>query len=175
MFEELTKQDYFPWIAMWFVLIIFESFIWKYIVNSIRQKIEYQDIIIGIFVFAATTGIELLIFVQVLGMLPYGEYGFYPTVFAPTVAFYFLLVILLFGIIKSALCGFLTMKSLRCFKNYLPIIPLFKFCFSLAYSVPPAALFSMFHFIISLSLVLSFPKAKKRAPKKKVSKKKKEN
>lgn len=155
-----------PYALLWLFFGYLELAIWMQIIKSVRKtkaKQLFRVILFAIFIFLAI--IEFFAFNQVIRNSERFDFGFWFSVFFPTIIFYVILGRLIYGIYRSLRHKFLRNKSLRVFKKYHFCVPLIELTFSFAYSSPIGIVASVINLVATYIVDMSIKKKKKKVKK----------
>lgn len=128
--------DYFNiWQAFWFLFGYLEYELWLHLIKLVRRK--RVPLYTTIFIFAILLFlmfVEFITYTQFLRVSPRSDFGFWWSIFFPTVAHYIFLGYLIYGVYRSFRHKFLRLKSFRVFKKYHKYVPLIELTYAFAYS-----------------------------------------
>ncbi|OHT15258.1 hypothetical protein TRFO_14304 [Tritrichomonas foetus] len=160
---EFDLSDYItPVVAMWFFFAFLDFNLWENLIESLRKKSTTQIVrALLIVVYTFIKIVEFILFVQMIRTSPRSDFGFWFSIFFPTIAFYPLFGRLLYGIYRAVRRNAFKIKSLRIYKKYRILIPSIQFVYSFAYSSIIGILASAAIFFVTYYIDLSFPKPKK--------------
>ncbi|KAK8866490.1 hypothetical protein M9Y10_009454 [Tritrichomonas musculus] len=151
-----------PFLLLWLFFGYLELSIWMQIITSVRKTKSKQSIRITLFcIFVFLSFIEFLTFNQIIRTSQRYDFGFWLSIFFPTIFVYFVIGRLIYGIYRSLRHKFLRNRSLRTFKKYHLCIPLIELTFSFAYSSFVGIFTSIINFVAIYYVDRSIPKRKK--------------
>ena len=151
-----------PYSLLWFFFGYLELSIWMQVIKSVRKtkaKQQFRLIFFAIFIFLAI--IEFFAFNQILRNCERYDFGFWLSIFLPTICFYVLFGRLIYGVYRSLRHKFLRNKSLRTFKKYHFCVPLIEMTFAFAYSSIIGIVASIINLTATYFVDMSIPKRKK--------------
>ena len=161
MMDDLSEM-FSPYVLLWLFFGYLEFSIWMQIIKSVRKtksKQLFRIVLFIIFIFLAI--IEFFTFNHVIRNSERYDFGFWLSVFFPTILYYVILGRFIYGIYRSLRHKFLRNKSLRAFKKYHFCIPLIELTFAFAYSSFIGIIASIISFAATYFVDMSIPKRKK--------------